>query len=115
MAEYRTTDRDGDPVYVEKRRGGAGRTIAIIAVIALVIVGLLFATGFWRLNASGGALPKVDVSAKGGALPNVDMDSKKVVVGTKETTVDVPKVKTEKETISVPVVGTSEGETDKKK
>ena len=114
MTEYRTTDRDGNTVYVEKR-SGAGRTIAIIAIIAVVIVGLLFATGFWRMNASGGALPTVDVSAKGGALPNVDLDSKKVVVGTKSTTVDVPKVKTEKESISVPVVGVSEGSTDAKK
>jgi len=114
MAEYRSTDRDGNPVYVEKR-GGAGRVIAIVAAIAVVIVALLFLTGFWRLNASGGALPKVDVSAKGGALPNVDLDSKKVVVGTKQTTVDVPKVKTEKETISVPAIGVSEGDTDKKK
>lgn len=110
MAEYRT-DGTGDRVYVEKR-GGAGRTIGIIAIIALVIVALLFLTGFWRVNAKGGELPKVDVSAKGGALPDVDVDSKKVVVGTKETTVDVPKVETKKETISVPVVGVSEGKTD---
>ena len=72
MAEYRTTDADGNTVYVEKR-GGAGRVIAIIAVIALVIVGLLFATGFWRMNASGGSLPKVDVSAKGGDEEGVDL------------------------------------------
>ncbi len=115
MAEYRTTDANGNPVYVEKRRGGAGRTLAIILILALVVVGLLFATGFFRLNSTGGSLPKVDVSAKGGSLPDVDIDSKKVVVGTKETTVDVPKVKTEKETVSVPVVGVSEGETDTKK
>ena len=115
MAEYRTTDANGNPVHVERRRGGAGRTLAIIAIIALVIVGLLFATGFFSMNAKGGALPQVDVSAKAGALPDVDVDSKKVVVGTKETTVDVPKVKTEKETIDVPVIGVSEGETDKKK
>ena len=115
MAEYRTTDRDGNTVYVEKRGGGAGRTIAIIALLALVVVGLLFATGFWKMNTSGGSLPTVDVSAKGGSMPNVDLDSKKVVVGTRETTVDVPKVKTEKESISVPVVGVSEGDTDTKK
>lgn len=114
MAEYRTTDRDGNTVHVEKR-GGAGRAIAIIAVIALVIVGLLFLTGFWKMNTSGGSLPTVDVSAKGGSIPNVDVDSKKLVVGTKETTVDVPKVKTEKESVSVPVIGVSEGETDKGK
>lgn len=115
MTEYRNTDRTGDTVYVERRRGGAGRTLAIIALLAIVIIGLLFATGFFKLNTSGGSLPKVDVSAKSGSLPDVDLDSKKVVVGTKETTVEVPKVKTEKETVSVPVLGVSEGETDKGK
>lgn len=114
MAEYRTTDT-GDRVNVEKRGGGIGRVLGIIALLAGVIAGLLFLTGFWRVNATSGSLPKVDVSVKGGDMPNVDVDSKKVVVGTKETTVEVPKVKTEKETISVPVVGVSEGETDKSK
>lgn len=114
MADYRTTDT-GDRVYVEKRGGGAGRILGILALLALIIVALLFFTGFFRANVTGGSLPKVDVSAKGGSLPKVDVDSKKVVVGTKETTVEVPKVETKKETISVPVVGVTEGETDKKK
>ena len=114
MAEYRTNEA-GDRVYVEKRGGGIGRTIAIIALISGIIVAILFATGMLRMNASGGALPDVDVSAKGGEMPSVDVDAKKVVVGTKETTIDVPKVTTEKETVSVPVVGVTEGETDKKK
>lgn len=100
MADYRT-DRDG----VVETRGGTGRILTIVAVIAVVIVGILFATGFWSADVKEGALPDVDVSAKGGALPSVDMDSKELVVGTKSTTVDVPKVKTEKEEISVPVVG----------
>ena len=112
MAEYRTTDT-GDRVYVEKR-GGAGRVIGIIVVLAIIIAAVLFLTGFWRVNSSGGSLPQVDVSAKGGSMPKVDLDSKKIVVGTKQTEVDVPKVKTEKETISVPAVGVSEGKTDKK-
>ena len=112
MAEYRNNEA-GDRVYVEKR-GGLGRTLAIIALVAGIIVALLFATGFLSMNAKSGALPDVDVSAKGGEMPSVDVDSKKVVVGTKETTVEVPKVTTEKETVSVPVVGVSEGETDKK-
>ncbi|NJR78516.1 hypothetical protein [Sphingomonas corticis] len=101
MTDYRT--RDGDRVVV--RRGGPGRTIAIIAAVLAVIAAILFATGFWSADVKEGALPDVDVSAKGGALPKVDLDSKEVVVGTKETSVDVPKVKTEKEKIDVPVVG----------
>lgn len=96
---YRTDDQ------VVVRRGGAGRTIAIILGIVAIIAVLLFATGFWSADVKEGALPDVDVSAKGGALPKVDLDSKEVVVGTKDTTVDVPKVTTEKESVSVPVVG----------
>ena len=107
MTEY----RNGEGARVD-RRGGAGKTIAIIVVIALLIVAALFFTGFWRLNTSG-EFKAPQVSVKGGELPNVDVDSKKVVVGTKETTVDVPKVETEKKTIDVPVVGVTEGKTDK--
>ena len=103
MVEY-TTDRNGDRVIVE-RRGGAGRVLGIVAVVAIIIVALLFFTGFWSADVKKGALPDVDISAKGGALPKVDLDSKEVVVCTKSTTVEVPKVKTEKESISVPVVG----------
>lgn len=99
MTDYRN---DRETVVVKKRSGGT--IIAIILVAALVIVGLLFATGFWSADVTKtGALP--EVSVKGGALPKVDLDSKEVVVGTKKTEVAVPKVKTEKETISVPVVG----------
>lgn len=98
MSDYRTTE----PVI--EKRSNTGRTIVIVLVAIAVIVGLLFATGFWSANVTKeGALP--EVSVKGGALPKVDMDSKKVVVGTSKTTVDVPKVKTEKETVSVPTVG----------
>lgn len=111
MVEHR---EDGDVVVV-REKSGAGRTLAIIALVALVIVGILFATGFWSADVKkSGSLPDVDISAKGGSLPDVDLDSKKVVVGTKETSVDVPKIKTEKESISVPVVGVSEGSGDRK-
>ncbi len=104
MVEY-TTDSAGNRVVVE-RRGGAGRVLAIVALVAGIIVALLFLTGFWKADVTkSGSLPDVDISAKGGSLPKVDLDSKEVVVGTKDTTVEVPKVKTEKETVSVPVVG----------
>ena len=90
MVEY-TTDRNGDRVVVE-RRGGAGRVLGIVAIVAVVIVALLFLTGFWSADVKEGSLPQVDVSAKGGELPKVDVDSKEVVVGTKKTEVDVPVV-----------------------
>lgn len=112
MADYR--DDDTRTVVVE-RRGGFGRTIAILVVIAIIIVAILFLTGFWSADVTKkGSLPSVDVSAKGGSLPKVDLDSKKLVVGTTQTKVDVPTVETKKETISVPAVGVTEGKTDKK-
>lgn len=97
MSDY----RDG-PVRETRRSGGT--TILIVLVAIAVIVGLLFATGFWSANVTkDGALP--EVSVKGGALPKVDMDSKEVVVGTSKTKVEVPKVETETKTIDVPTVG----------
>ena len=103
MAERYTTD-DGRTTVVEHRRG-PGTIIAAILVAVLIIIGLLFATGFWKADTQGGSLPKVDISAKGGSLPQVDLKSKELVVGTKSTTVDVPKVETKKTRIDVPVVG----------
>lgn len=101
-----------DDRVVERKGGGLGRTLLILLAIFAIIAAVLFATGFWRADMDGGALP--DVSVKGGAMPDVDVDSKRVVVGTKETTVDVPKLETEKETIDVPTVGVSdEGAKDK--
>ena len=87
MVDHRAAN---DRVVV--RRGGTGRTLAIIAGVILLVVLLLFATGFWSADVKGGKLPEVNVSTKAGALPKVDLDSKKVVVGTKKTEVDVPVV-----------------------
>lgn len=102
MSDYRDgTVRDD----VHQKTGSGGKIIAGILIAALVIVGLLFATGFWSADVKEGALPSVKVSADGGALPDVDVKSKEVVVGTKSTTVDVPKVETQKQTINVPVIG----------
>ncbi|MEC3949796.1 hypothetical protein [Sphingobium sp. HWE2-09] len=87
MVEVRN-DPYGDRVVVKK--SGAGRTVAIIVVLALVVVGVLFATGFWKADVTGGDVP--EVSVKGGSLPKVDVDSKAVVVGTKTEEVEVPTV-----------------------
>lgn len=99
MVEVRN---DPNTVYVE-RKSNTGAIILGVIVAAAVIIGLLFATGFWSADVKEGSLP--EVSVKGGDMPAVDVDSKKVVVGTKETTVDVPKVETEEKKIDVPVVG----------
>jgi len=87
MVDVRRDPYD-DRVVVQK--GGAGKTIAIIALVVIAIVGILFATGFWSADVREGSLP--DVSVKGGSLPEVDLDSKEVVVGTKKTEVEVPTV-----------------------
>ncbi|WP_028055929.1 hypothetical protein [Sphingobium bisphenolivorans] len=87
MVDVRT-DRDGDRVVV--KRGGGGRTIAIVLILVLAVVGILFATGFWKADVSGGDMP--EVSVKGGEVPKVDVDSKEVVVGTKKEQIDVPTV-----------------------
>jgi len=88
--EYRDSPEYRDQVV--HRRGGAGRVVLLIVVLAAVVVGVLFATGFWKADVKEGSLPDVDVTAKGGELPAVDVDSKKVVVGTKKETIDVPTV-----------------------
>jgi hypothetical protein len=61
-----------------------------VALAAAVIVGLLFATGFWSADVKEGAMPEVSVD--GGKLPAVDVDSKEVVVGTEKKEIDVPVV-----------------------
>lgn len=86
MAEYHKEH------VVHERRSNTGRVMLIIAIVAALIIGVLFATGFWSADVKEGALPDVDVSAKGGEMPAVDVDSKEVVVGTKKETIDVPTV-----------------------
>lgn len=108
MTEYRNADGTTTRVetrdtYVEPRSSSAGRFILILLILAVAIVGVLFATGFWSASVKGGNLP--EVSVKGGDLPDVNVDFKEVVVGTKKTTVDVPKIETKKTTIDVPTVG----------
>ena len=102
MATY--TDENGR-VIVEKR-SGAGTVIGVIVALAIVVVVVLFATGFWSANVTKeGSLPSIKVDAQGGEMPKVDVNSKKIVVGTTPQTVDVPKVETKKTTIDVPTVG----------
>jgi len=102
MATY--TDENGR-VIVERRRG-AGTVIGGIIALAVLVVVVLFATGFWSANVTReGALPSIKVDAQGGELPKVDVNSKKIVVGTTDQTVDVPTVQTKKTKIEVPTVG----------
>lgn len=84
------------------RSGGAGRTIMIILVVAVLAVIVAFATGMINLNSTGGSLPQVEV--QGGSLPKVDADVGSIDMGTKATTVEVPKVTTTTETVKVPTL-----------
>lgn len=104
MATYRDDGtpvyrEDGAPVYrddgqvaapVVVRRRGGGFLIGLLLLVA-IIVALLFATGFWSADVSQhGALPKISVNATPGALPKVDLQSKSIVIGSKQETVAVP-------------------------
>lgn len=100
MVDYRNTDRN--TVFVEKRNN-TGLIIGSLVGIAVLIVAILFLTGFWSADMKGGSLPQVQV--KGGSVPDVNLKSKEVVVGSSKTTVDVPKIGTEKKQIDVPTVG----------
>ncbi len=90
----RTVVRDDGTVVREDRvvvhKSHTGRNIGIIIVLILAVVGILFATGFWKADVSGGDMP--EVTAQGGSMPSVDVDSKEVVVGTKTEEVEVPVV-----------------------
>ena len=99
MTDYKTDQADFD----RTKGRSAGSIFAIVMIIAVAIVGLLFATGFWSADVTkSGALPTVAVD--GGKLPSVDLKSKEIVVGTTETKVEVPTVKTETTTIDVPTI-----------
>ena len=65
------------PVYVE-RKGRGGMLLGTIIILAVLVIGLLFATGFWTASVTPGSLPSVSVK------------SKELVVGTKQQTVNVP-------------------------
>lgn len=74
---------------VETRKSGMSVWVWVVLAV-VVIVGVLFATGFWSADVKEGAMP--DVSVEGGKLPGVDVDSKEVVVGTEKKEVEVPVV-----------------------
>lgn len=78
--------------HVEERRGGGlGRTLGLLALAALAITLVLWALGFLNFDASG-KLEAPTVSVEGGNVPDVQVEGPKVDVGTEKVTVDVPDI-----------------------
>lgn len=72
-------------------RGGAGRTILIIVLVALVALAIAWAMGLFQVETQG-ELKAPDVDISGGEVPNVDVEAADVEVGTKTETIEVPTV-----------------------
>lgn len=84
-----------DPLDRERRvdttPGGAGRTLVIIVLVALVALAIAWALGLFQVETQG-ELRAPDVEVSGGEVPNVDVDAADVDVGTKTETIEVPTV-----------------------
>jgi hypothetical protein len=85
-----------DPVerrqtVVTENRSGAGRTILIIVLIALVALAIAWAAGLFQVQTDG-QLKAPDVDVSGGEVPNVDVQAADVDIGTRTETVEVPTV-----------------------
>jgi hypothetical protein len=72
-------------------RGGAGRTILIIVLVALVALAIAWALGLFQVEADG-QLKAPDVNVSGGEVPDVDVQAADVDIGTKTETIEVPTV-----------------------
>lgn len=70
---------------------GAGRTIAIVAVVAVIGLGVAYAAGLFNVDASG-SLEAPTVSVQGGEVPKVQVETADIDVGTKTKTIEVPTV-----------------------
>ena len=79
--------RDVDPA----NRGGAGRTLLIIVLIALAALAIAWALGLFQVEAEG-QLKAPDVEVSGGAVPDVNVEAADVDVGTRTETIEVPTV-----------------------
>ncbi|MBZ6377778.1 hypothetical protein B5C34_03180 [Pacificimonas flava] len=76
--------------------GNGGRTILWIAILAVVVLIILYALGFFSAEVEGELeAPNVDVSAEGGSIPDVDVDAGEIEVGTEEEVVEVPTIDVE--------------------
>ncbi len=78
-----------------ERRSGAGRTIAILVVVALVALAVAWAAGLFNVDTSG-SLKAPEVEVSGGEVPNVDVEAADIDVGTRTETIEVPTVTVDK-------------------
>ena len=84
------------------------RFILAILIIAVVLVIVALATGFMSLRTEGELrAPTVDINATGGALPEVQLDTKQVVVGTTDANIAAPGIGSRQ--VEVPVIGIRDG------
>lgn len=72
-------------------RGGAGRTVLVIVLVALVALAIAWAMGLFQVETQG-ELKAPDVNVSGGEVPNVDVNAADVDIGTKTETIEVPTV-----------------------
>lgn len=74
-----------------QNENGAGRTIAIVAVVAIVGLGVAYAAGLFNIDSSG-SLTAPTVTVEGGEVPKVQVETADIDVGTKTKTIEVPTV-----------------------
>ena len=90
MAEDRASP---EPNAASSVKQVAVSTAAIVGIFVALLVGLLFACGFWSANATeGSSAPGLSVKVVGGRLLGVVIDSKEVAAGTIRTPADASAV-----------------------
>jgi hypothetical protein len=72
-------------------RNGAGRTVIIVVLVAVVALAIAWAAGLFQVNTEG-QLKAPDIDVSGGEVPQVDVQAADVDVGTKTETIEVPTV-----------------------
>lgn len=88
MVEYRA---DRVPITDDQDNSGPWRTVALLVGALALLLGVLFATGFWNAQAQQPEkLPEMNVRAVGGLLPGIVVEPNNAITGTMKIPVDVP-------------------------
>lgn len=80
-----------DNINNPRGSSGPGKAIAIVAIVAVLVLGVAWAAGFFNVDTSG-SLEAPTVSVQGGEVPDVDVEAADIDVGTKTETIEVPTV-----------------------